>query len=668
MINPVLIKDSQLSPEILDDLLSSAMDGRLIANGVVLRTAGLGQPYWVEMSEVRSAILLKKSELAELTQKLGDAKFVAQRAKNEFDQADAKWSKAVASEGLAHSAYLTARENHDRCIKVIKQDELNSRQVAEIELSGTKAKADALDTEESWIKKRLDQESTDIRQHFKQERTSVEVSGTALRAEIQAERALAEVRKVADLKRVDEECANELTGLGIDPIRTAEISESMKEINASLGRIADNKADVESWLLFQSQELPHMATDEMECSRLDKQWRAIEGQLNGLDASFASAVTEAKARKSKIDSSKASGRALLEELEGLLTKGLAAFTDYIAPKNLTVDWTPLQLGSLVKAERSLLDTETDELRKSERRLRNIMLERAGPVEDWINLKKRELPDRQIVPEHIFVCLDARVLCDWFDPHEHEAYVDQINKELNGYLSVASSFVRDLEMFDRKVGEFNRDLKKALSQTESFARFKELSVNIRSGIGQMDNMSLLRTMTDMSNSKNSSIRAILTKDREIPSKEDASIIRQFRDILPVEGSLRVKLDDQVRLECSLIENGKSVLITNDVEFAAVSSNGNTALITSMFLVGFVEMVRGANSPVRLTWITDEIGRFDGSNLGAFLNTLDRHNIDVISACPSVDPALARYFPRISVFENDGGIKTTERNEEVEYVET
>jgi hypothetical protein len=332
-----------------------------------------------------------------------------------------------------------------------------------------------------------------------------------------------------------------------------------------------------------------------------------------------------------------------------------------------VDWTPIELGFMVKGSKDALTKDSEELARCERRLRNLMQERSGPVDDWINLKKRDLPDRQIVQEHIYACMDARVLCDWFDPQEHTPYVDQLNKEMNGYLAVAGSFVRDLELFERKVEDFNRELKKSLELTESFARFKNLTVNIRSGIGQLENISLLRTMSDMSNSKNSSFKTIITQDGNIPSKEDASIIRQFRDILPVEGSLRVKLDDQVRLECSLVENGKHVLITNDVEFAAVSSNGNTALITSMFLVGFIEMVRGANSPVRLTWITDEIGRFDGSNLGAFLNTLDSHNIDVISACPSVDPALARYYPRISVFENDGGIKTTELNDEDEYVE-
>jgi hypothetical protein len=50
------------------------------------------------------------------------------------------------------------------------------------------------------------------------------------------------------------------------------------------------------------------------------------------------------------------------------------------------------------------------------------------------------------------------------------------------------------------------------------------------------------------------------------------------------------------------------------------------------------------------------------LGAFLNTLALNNIDVISASPSVDPALARHFPRLSMFDSTGAIFTTEKHEE------
>ena len=145
--------------------------------------------------------------------------------------------------------------------------------------------------------------------------------------------------------------------------------------------------------------------------------------------------------------------------------------------------------------------------------------------------------------------------------------------------------------------------------------------------------------------------------ELPSDEDAALVREYREILMGDGGVLVDLGEQVRLECGLYENGRRITITNQEEFRAVSSNGNSALITAMFLMGFVQMIRGA-TPVRLVWVTDELGRFDAGNVGAFLKTLALNNIDVICASPSVDPALARHFPRLSLFENTGAIFTVE----------
>ena len=98
------------------------------------------------------------------------------------------------------------------------------------------------------------------------------------------------------------------------------------------------------------------------------------------------------------------------------------------------------------------------------------------------------------------------------------------------------------------------------------------------------------------------------------------------------------------------------IDNELQFKAISSNGNTALINAMFLTGFVNMVRGDNSPVRLTMIIDEAARFDSGNISAFLKTMDSHHINVISAAPSEDPSLAQFFTRLCIFEPSGKIMT------------
>jgi hypothetical protein len=321
-------------------------------------------------------------------------------------------------------------------------------------------------------------------------------------------------------------------------------------------------------------------------------------------------------------------------------------------------WSVPDLERDISQRRAALGAESEALQKDIRALRNLMTMRSGPVEHWLALKEKEMPEAETLLEHQARCAQAQALGEWFNPAEHAPYVDQLHNEMNGFMAVASNFVRDLALFERRVDGFNRELQQALGETERFERFRDLSVTVRSDVGQIGPMKLLRHMQEVHNGKNSSGGLFITQQGELPGEEDAALIRAFRDILPADGVLRVNLNDQVRLECSLIENGQRRIIRNEEDFRAVSSNGNTALITAMFLMGFVQMIRGADSPVRLTWVTDEIGRFDPNNLGAFLHTLDAHRIDVISASPSVDPALARFFPRLCIFEDTGAIATSE----------
>jgi len=222
------------------------------------------------------------------------------------------------------------------------------------------------------------------------------------------------------------------------------------------------------------------------------------------------------------------------------------------------------------------------------------------------------------------------------------------------------FVSRLDTFDRLVATFNTELSRALATTEHFERFKNLSVRVTSSVGQQAFLTVLRKMRDKSPMIALTGRSYSRVGMELPSDEDVALVREYKDILRSDGGVQVDLNEQVRLEFSLYENGKRSVISNEEEFHAVSSNGNSALITAMFLMGFVQMIRGS-SPVRLVWVTDELGRFDAKNVGAFLKTLALNNIDVISASPSVDPALARHFPRLSLFENTGAIFTNETHE-------
>jgi hypothetical protein len=418
------------------------------------------------------------------------------------------------------------------------------------------------------------------------------------------------------------------------------------------------------WRKFRLETEPSLPTwrrEEQEAKeRLDTQKSARQLHVETLT----NLQTDVRLEFQRMDTGIQKREQELTSLKSLRDGPLAMFDAYV-PSKLHVDWSVETLKEKIEGLRENLRVDALDLQAKSRALRNLMLSKAGGVQQWVELREKELPDEQTLHEHEWFCEKARVLIDWFEPMEYGPYVDQLNKEMVGFMDLASTFVGDLDLFDRRIQTFNTQLQKALSDTAKFERFRDLSVTVKSGVNQIEYLSVLRKMRDVSLSRQSSWRTHSIQERELPTVDDVMLVRQFKDILPVDGRVQVNLSEHVRLECSLVENGQARRITNQEEFQAVSSNGNTALITAMFLMGFVQMIRGTDSGVRLTWVTDEVGRFDAGNLESFMRTLNDHQIDVISASPSVDPALARQFSRLSYFENTGAIATTRINAEEDF---
>lgn len=96
------------------------------------------------------------------------------------------------------------------------------------------------------------------------------------------------------------------------------------------------------------------------------------------------------------------------------------------------------------------------------------------------------------------------------------------------------------------------------------------------------------------------------------------------------------------------------IQNERDMQGLSSTGLTVLITMMFLIGFVEIVRGPGSPVGLAWVLDEVGRVSPTNMIQYLEVLEQQGITAVCAAPSVDPAIGALFDSVHLFEDDGSI--------------
>lgn len=662
VIDPMLLGRLDLAPYLaLNDPGTLTQTGHSGVGGIALRVAQLEVPSWVDMKELREQIGRAQDVLVEKQSALAEAQNIAQKAGKALDAAETTRSQADATLALANTALGNAEGNVTRFENVVIQEEQACKSLAKNQLAIVKKRLDALAEEKRNLESEVVSRLRALKAEFKSQgdRLSRDYNAGVLR--LIGEQQLAERHRTDQLTALEADVARELKGLGIDPVRVSNLEGDIQALSSLLNSIAANRHEVASWRAFRTDVEPNLTKWQDESRRakelLDSETnahaelgRSLASLENSIRLEFQAINDKILARDQEISSLK------------LLRDGPLSIFDAHVPSKLHVDWNVETLKLKVDTQREQLRLEALDIQAKSRALRNLMLSKDGGVQQWVELREKELPDEQTLYEHEWLCEKARVLVGWFESMEYGPYVDQINKEMVGLMDLASTFVGDLDLFDRRIQTFNTQLQKALSDTAKFERFRDLSVTVRSGVNQLEYLGVLRKMRDVSLSRHSSWRTHLVQERELPSLDDVMLVRQFKDILPVDGRVQVNLSEHVRLECSLVENGQARRITNQDEFQAVSSNGNTALITAMFLMGFVQMIRGADSVVRLTWVTDEVGRFDAGNLESFMRTLNSHQIDVISASPSVDPALARQFSRLSYFENTGAIATTHINAE------
>lgn len=663
LIHESLIHRSDLAPEFLDPAEApggAGADGRVVIGPASLQVGELEAPAWFSMHEVRQQLEEAQARAVQINEQAAKARAQAERAGDSLRQAGTDHERAKALLGLAVTGLRAARDDKERMERQVKEEQGAAAGKAREALAQLKASVDALAKEEKSLQEAFAKEAEAIHREFQAQREALDKEVQRQKEALDDELSAVEQRSAAELAQEQEDYERRLKGEGLDPERIKRVEGELASLGAQLASIAANRHEVEAFGIFRENELPHLETNRREVLRLKgeaddaaRQHGTLVSERDRLSKEAANILADVDARLKSLVADE--GR-----LAQLREQKLKDFLDHVAASAYT--GRPLhEIEEAIANKLKALEDEDSTLRREILSLNNEFEKREGGPQDWLKLKRAELPDRQTRLEHEYRCLEAQQLCDWFERSESGSYIDQLHSEMSGFFENASAFVSRLDSFDRLVQAFNTELGRALATAKDFERFKDLGVRVTSSVGQQEFLRVLRQMKDRSGTVSLMGRTFARVGMELPTEEDAALVREYREILQGDGGVMVNLSEQVCLECTLYENGRRRTITNEEEFRAVSSNGNSALITAMFLMGFVQMIRGS-APVRLVWVSDEIGRFDEGNLGAFLNTLALNNIDVISASPSVDPALARHFPRLSMFDGTGAIFTTEKHEQ------
>ena len=665
LIAEAVIHRTDLSPAMLDiPAAQRGEEGAVVVGTATVSTQELPLPEWFSMDAVHLQLETAKGQLASINESVDKAADHAEKARLKLKQAGTDHGRAAANLGLAKSAFDAAVIEKGRLDSLVKTERSAAETQARKDLDGLRAALKALGNEEHAIREGVKNKREAINAGYKLKADALEAESKSEINKLDAEALQVEATLKTDLSNAKRDYERKLAGMGLDTVRINAVEEELKGLRDQLDAIANNRHEVAAWKKFCKDELPHFETTRRKVGELHSAFLKASEHLGNLETSRSTLTRQAEGVLADLDGRIATVVSNAQRLEELRAQKLKDFLDFV-PSSAYTGRSMLELDQEVTRKLRTLGDEAAALRGEVLSLRNEFEKKEGGPNDWLKLKRKELPDRQTRLEHEYLWLEAEQLCDWFERTESGSFIEQLTHQMNGFFENAGVFVSRLDTFDRLVATFNTELGRALATAEHFERFKNLSVRVTSRVGQQAFLTVLRKMRDKSPTISLTGRAYSRVGMELPSDEDTALVREYKEILRSDGGVQVDLNEQVRLEFSLYENGKRSVISNEEEFRAVSSNGNSALITAMFLMGFVQMIRGS-SPVRLVWVTDELGRFDAKNVGAFLKTLALNNIDVISASPSVDPALARHFPRLSLFENTGAIFTNETHElEAEY---
>lgn len=652
-INPELLKRNDLEPELLS---SHAHAERMEMGGISLDVSRVDLPEWVSMQDLKRDIALQEDSLKTMRVELQDAQAQARAKVKDRDATKAALTAASVQVRLVLEQLGEARQRLGGLREQATQERKQSLQNVEQALVELQGMIDALAQEDEDLRLRLGQRRVELGKGFEERRKAM---GDTLERQLLAlreEEDALEERKKKDLEQVKTDLARELEGKGIDLVQIEAMETEIKQLQDKLDAISRNRSEVRAWLEFKAEILPTLEPARRQHMGLVTETNGLSERLTQLGRQLTEMEGEISARIGALNGEIQAAENAAHRLGVMRDQHLKDFLDFVPPAEVQMNPDMLENQATQALQQlRLLENEVQSARVS---LRGEINHHEGEAADWLRLKEKELPDRQTVLSHQYEWIWAEMVCLWFEPQEHGQLLAQLNREKQAIFMKAGGFLDALQSFDRNIDSFNKRLRKALGEFTPFQAFGELSVDVRSGVGNIAYLNILQRIQERHRAISGTIVSIVADDRELPSDEDTNLMREYRNVLVGDGGFNVNLRDQVQLECSLRENNKRHKVTNQEEFAAISSNGLTALITAMFLMGFVQMIRGADSPVRLTWITDEIGRFDSGNVANFLKTLSDSGINVISAAPSADPLIAKHFDRLSSFEGDGAILTAQ----------
>lgn len=226
---------------------------------------------------------------------------------------------------------------------------------------------------------------------------------------------------------------------------------------------------------------------------------------------------------------------------------------------------------------------------------------------------------------------AEFILEYFDDGSSQRIEDNLRLDLS-ILHKVDIYRNHLVNFQRKIGEFDRSLRKHLTSSLQFEAISEIVPKIIFNTDELDHWS------DIEGLAKAFSRWQHESPQDLPDDDFVEVLKRFVRQLPEEGVTSTQLAGQIRFAFDVVEKGVKKTIHSERDFNGVSSNAVSYIVLILLFLGFVRMQLGSSDQeIRLVWALDELSNFSSGNVHALLNLLDSHGIKLASACPDLSAA-------------------------------
>lgn len=663
-LDPALLLRRDLQPYVEAGLLNTDLErlggapeaaACVHVGPLTLQVATVDLPPWAQEDSAREQLRAAAVALQTAEKKLEELLSKSKSVPGKLQEAQVQLSLAEAARGTANTTVEEAAKLVEGAKRHVEVERQRVRQEHAQRARDARQEMLALEGEQSQIKQSHNLARKALETQFREQRAGLNNANSTRLTRLGEEKDSAVAAAAEDKSRAQAQHDQALAGKGVDPKLVASLKKLVEGLDVTLKAIATNKHTVLAWRAFRDNDLPRMPRVQQDEAEASERKKAADARIGRHESEVLEKRSKLTSQEANLKSSQDRDTEELKLLQRLLVE-LEPYREagrVDLSEGLFVDLNPA-----AQQAKSALDRYASSLERVTRDVSELMRERPGAIASWLDQheaeRDRELGDKARMLPFEIASWRARTVIDWFEPSEHRAHLISLRQEMDGYLAAADAFVSEIDRFEQRVKALHSEFVGALRRTTGFRRFGALEVGISSTAGSSPAVKALRQMKDVSQSRVSSWRPNRAGDPTLPDDEEIRLIQDFKEHLPDGGVLQVNLDEQVRLSFRVTEMGKPHDIQNERDMQGLSSTGLTVLITMMFLTGFVEIVRGPDSPVGLAWVLDEVGRVSPTNMIQYLEVLEQQGITAVCAAPSVDPAIGALFDSVHLFEDDGSI--------------